>query len=278
MLLVAALLVMAATLALVFRARLRLLPLAIALAAAALTFGALSLAGRVADDGVDRGAAGADRPRGRLRDPVAVARARRPGATSSRRRALGAPTIVTAAAATTAGFLVLLLSPVPMVRGFGLLLVVGIVIALALALVAGTAALALAARAGRPGAARRSPRRCAAPATCSAAGRPRALAGDRAAARAGGAPRAAPPARGALGAARSAAPAACWRSPPRSRVAGWGLDTQTRVESDITKLVPQDLAGAARTSRRCSSRPASAASSTSWSRPTTSPTRRSSPG
>ena len=35
------------------------------------------------------------------------------------RRALGGPTIVTAAAATAAGFLVLLLSPVPMVRGFG---------------------------------------------------------------------------------------------------------------------------------------------------------------
>ena len=41
----AALLVMAATLALVFRTRLRLLPLGLALAAAALTFGALSLAG-----------------------------------------------------------------------------------------------------------------------------------------------------------------------------------------------------------------------------------------
>ena len=36
---------MAATLALVFNARLRLLPLALALAAAAMTFGALSLAG-----------------------------------------------------------------------------------------------------------------------------------------------------------------------------------------------------------------------------------------
>ena len=45
LLIVAALLVMALTLALVFRARLRLLPLAVALGAAALTFGALSLAG-----------------------------------------------------------------------------------------------------------------------------------------------------------------------------------------------------------------------------------------
>ena len=44
-LLVAALVVMAFTLALVFRARLRLLPLVVAVAAAGLTFGALSLAG-----------------------------------------------------------------------------------------------------------------------------------------------------------------------------------------------------------------------------------------
>src|SRR5437588_1142161 len=44
-LLVSALLVMAATLALVFRSRLRLLPLAVAVAAAALTFGALALVG-----------------------------------------------------------------------------------------------------------------------------------------------------------------------------------------------------------------------------------------
>src|SRR5947209_11862023 len=44
-LLVSALLVMAATLALVFRSRLRLLPLAVAVAAAALTFGALAVVG-----------------------------------------------------------------------------------------------------------------------------------------------------------------------------------------------------------------------------------------
>ena len=42
-----------------------------------------------------------------------------------------------------AGFLVLLLSPIPMVRGFALLLVVGIVVAFALALTAGFAALSL---------------------------------------------------------------------------------------------------------------------------------------
>ena len=52
------------------------------------------------------------------------------------------PVIATAAAATAAGFLVLLLSPVPMVRGFGALIVVGIVIAFLVALTAGFAVLA----------------------------------------------------------------------------------------------------------------------------------------
>ena len=73
-LLIAALLVMAATLLLVFRSRLRLLPLAIALAAVGITFGATVAARRLADDGLDRRAADPDRARRRLRDPVPVAR------------------------------------------------------------------------------------------------------------------------------------------------------------------------------------------------------------
>jgi hydrophobe/amphiphile efflux-3 (HAE3) family protein len=60
----------------------------------------------------------------------------------------GGPTILTAGLATATGFLVLLLSPVPMVRGFGALLVLGIVLALGCALCAGFAALV---RFGRPG-------------------------------------------------------------------------------------------------------------------------------
>ena len=70
------------------------------------------------------------------------------GVAAAARRAalLGAPAIATAAAATAAGFAVLALSPVPMVRGFGLLLVAGIAIAFAVALLAGTAALVLAGR------------------------------------------------------------------------------------------------------------------------------------
>ena len=88
-----------------------------------------------ADDGLDRGAARAAGVGGRLRDPVPGAGAR-----------VGGPSIATAALATAVGFLVLLLSPVPMVRGFGALLVVGVGVSLVVALTAGTAVLVLARR------------------------------------------------------------------------------------------------------------------------------------
>ena len=143
----AALLLMAATLALVFRTRLRLLPLAVALAAAALTFGALSLAGGsltmasiavlpvligLAVDYAIQFQARHDEARERgLDDREAAVSAATPGG----------PTIATAGLATAVGFLVLLLSPVPLVRGFGALLVLGVVVALACALTAGSAAL-----------------------------------------------------------------------------------------------------------------------------------------
>ena len=73
-LLIGGLIVMALALALVFRSRLRMLPLAIALAACALVFGLMSAVRVLADDGVDRGAAGAARAGRRLRDPVPGAR------------------------------------------------------------------------------------------------------------------------------------------------------------------------------------------------------------
>jgi predicted RND superfamily exporter protein len=280
-LLVAALLVMAATLALVFRTRLRLLPLVVAMAAAALTFGALSLAGAsltMASIAVLPVLIG-------LAVDYAIqwqSRVREAGGDEDRAAIVGAPTIVTAAAATIAGFLVLLLSPVPMVRGFGLLLVVGIVIALAVALLAGTAALALTRRGAALPA---SGPLGAASAAVRGAGELVRPAGDAVAQalrpvgrRIGGAvaPRVGALARGAVSGAQ--------RHPVRVlavgaaiAVAGWGLDTQTRVESDIQKLVPQTSAPC-RTCGRCSARPASAASSTSSSRPRTLPTRRSSPG
>jgi hydrophobe/amphiphile efflux-3 (HAE3) family protein len=144
----AALLVMAATLALVFRTRLRLLPLALALAAAALTFGALSLAGGsltmasiavlpvligLAVDYAIQFQARFDEELGR--------RGGTPREAAQAAAVAGGPTILTAGVATAVGFLVLLLSPVPMVRGFGALLVLGIALALACAICAGFAAL-----------------------------------------------------------------------------------------------------------------------------------------
>jgi uncharacterized protein len=230
-LLVAALLVMAATLTFVFRTRLRLLPLLLALAAAGLTFGALSLAGgsltmaSIAVLPVLIGLAVDYAIQFQARFDEQRARRRRPGAGGGREAAVedavaaataGGPTIVTAGAATAVGFLVLLLSPVPMVRGFGLLLVIGIFVALALALVAGFAALV---RFG------------------------------------GGAPRP-PRSRGPrFEAARERLAGRAWRAlgvalaRPRKvlaiglivAVAGLALDTQSEVVSDIQQLVPQDL-------------------------------------
>src|SRR3954470_1508274 len=238
-LLAAALLVMAATLAVVFRTRLRLLPLALALAAAAMTFGALSPAGgnlTMASIAVLPGLIG-------LAVDYAIqfqarfdeARSRRPradaGEAARSAAAAGGPTIATAGLATAVGFLVLLLSPVPMVRGFGLLLVLGIVLALGCALTAGFAALVRFA----------GPRE-----------RPADL------------PPSFPKLRKRLGdwghAARESRPAEwladrSWRAlhvsieQPRKVLAiglalavlGWVVDTQSSVVSDVRELVPPDL-------------------------------------
>jgi hydrophobe/amphiphile efflux-3 (HAE3) family protein len=148
-LLIAALLVMAATLALVFRTRLRLLPLALALGAAALTFGAVSVAGAsltmasIAALPVLIGLA-VDyciQFQARFEEMEAGSLSGGPAASAVAAASVGGPTIATAGVSTAAGFLVLLLSPVPMVRGFGAVLVVGIFVALACALTAGFAAL-----------------------------------------------------------------------------------------------------------------------------------------
>jgi hydrophobe/amphiphile efflux-3 (HAE3) family protein len=238
LLLIAVLLVMAATLGLIFTGRPRLLPLAVALLAAALTFGALSLAGAsltmasiavlpvlvgLAVDyaiqfqsRVQEESAGG----GRTREEVV-----------RRAATLGAPTIATAGAASAGAMLVLALSPVPMVRGFGLLLVVGVVVAFLCALSAGAAVLALA------GGEREAP----------AAARARRLLGKRAPAAwrgAGELLRENPITR----AISRAALVGAVRRPGRVLLVGlalaalgWGLDTQTKVQTDITKLVPQKL-------------------------------------
>src|SRR3954470_19529948 len=228
--LVAALLVMAATLALVFRRRLRLLPLGVALLAAALTFGALALVGApltMASIGVLPVLLG-------LAVDYAIQVQSRVGEEGLEGAAArGVPTIATAAAATAAGFLVLALSPVPMVRDFGLLLVVGIVLALACALTAGVGVLVLSGR-------RVGPPRLRMPRALVAAGRgaedlllhnPVSRTVRTGASRVG-----------------RASMAAALRDPRRVvlvagalAVIGWGLDTQIGVETDVQKLVPQNL-------------------------------------
>ncbi len=243
LLLVAVLVVMALTLGLIFTGRPRLLPLALALLATALTFGALSLVGasltvaavavlpvliglavdyaiqfqsRVQEQLETSGTASAGRPQ-------LIARA----------AALGAPTLATACAASAAAMLVLLLSPVPMVRGFGVLLAIGVVIALLCALSVGAAAIALLGD-GRGGAGAHA----AHPAGAIAAPLQAAWRG------AGELLRDNPLTRlvsrvALVGAVRHPGRVLCVGL--ALAALGWGLDTQTRVETDITKLVPQNL-------------------------------------
>ena len=236
LLLLAVLLVMAGTLGLIFSGRPRLLPLALALLAAAVTFGALSLVGAsltmasiavlpvLVGLAVDYAIQFQSRVEEAYElDAGASDRAR----IITRTAAIGGPTLLTAGAASAAGILVLVLSPVPMVRGFAVLLVVGVAIALLSALSAGAAVLVLASR---------SPH---APAFKSVGA----------------------PLRAAWLGARELlfdnplnrllsrlALVVAVRHPGRVlgiglalAALGWGLDTQTRVETDITKLVPQNL-------------------------------------
>jgi uncharacterized protein len=154
-LLIAALVVMALTLALVFRTRLRLMPLALALASAAIIYGGLSLVGgsltmaSIAVLPVLIGLAVDYSIQFQARWDEQRARGRSPADAAIAAASAGGPTIATAALATAAGFLVLLLSPVPMVRDFGAMLVIGVVLAFGVALTAGFGLLA---RFGRPAA------------------------------------------------------------------------------------------------------------------------------
>jgi hydrophobe/amphiphile efflux-3 (HAE3) family protein len=157
-LLAVAVLVMAVTLAIVFRSRMRLLPLALALAAAALTFGLFGLVGgsltmaSIAVLPILIGLAVDYAIQFQARYDEAVAGGARGADAAVQAASRGGPAIATACFATGAGFLALLLSPAPMVRSFGLLLVVGIAIAFGLALTAGFAALSLRREGGGQGA------------------------------------------------------------------------------------------------------------------------------
>ncbi|MGI8559783.1 MAG: MMPL family transporter, partial [Solirubrobacteraceae bacterium] len=158
LLLVGALLVMALVLALVFSGRPRLLPLLVALLATAYTFGLLAVSGAsltMASIGVLPVLIGLTVDYA-IQFQSRVGEEAGGGAEPAVRRAarLGGPTIAIAGAATAGGFLILSLpvvgSPVPMVRDFGLLLVVGVVIGLLTAFTAGTAAIVLAERRRAP--------------------------------------------------------------------------------------------------------------------------------
>jgi hydrophobe/amphiphile efflux-3 (HAE3) family protein len=133
--------VMAFVLLLVFRSRWPLLPLAIALMAAAITFGLLALVG----GSLTMASIAALPILIGLGVDYAIQFQARFDETGSAETAgvRGGPTIAAACLATAAGFLALQLSPVPMVRGFGWVLIVGIVIAFALALTVGLGTLAL---------------------------------------------------------------------------------------------------------------------------------------
>jgi uncharacterized protein len=239
-----ALAVMALTLLAVFRSRLRLLPLAVALAAAALVFGLLGLLGgsltmaSIAvlpiliglavdyaiqfqarfDEAVTSGAAGAE------------------AAYAAAAAAAGGPTIAAACLATAAGFLALQLSPIPMVRTFGLLLVIGVVIAFLLALTAGFAALSLRREgAGRSWRAEARTRRL--------LGRVTRGKGPRTEAKpppAGSFPRGTRPPEHLLSLAISH-PKRVLGVGLALAVLGWALGTQIETSSDIRSLAPQGL-------------------------------------
>ena len=241
----AALLVMAATLALVFRTRMRLLPLGIAVAAAAMTYGCISLAGYdltmasiaalpvliglAVDYAIQLQARFDERRRGGS-DPVAAARA---AATR------GGPLIAGAALATASGFLVLLLSPVPMIHGFAVTVIAGIALALACATTAGLATLS---RWSEPRAdvppvlprTRDFARDTWEGLASSPPGRHVARASGRAADLAGRI------GRGALDFAVDR-PRNVLVAGLMLAALGWFADTQTEFVSDVRKLVPQDL-------------------------------------
>jgi uncharacterized protein len=208
-----ALVVMALVLLVAFGSRLRLLPLLLALGAVAIAFGLLALTGGSltmasiaalpiliglgVDYAIQFQARFDEAEEGGL-EGVDAARA---AATA------GGPTIAVACLATAAGFLALLISPTPMVRSFALLLVAGILIAFALALSAGFAALAMRRSPGRerkPFVGTRPPTRF----VSLAVSRPRTILG--------------------IGLALA--------------VIGWALGTQVETVSDVRKLAPQNIA------------------------------------
>lgn len=198
LLLAVAVVVMAMVLLAALRRSLRLLPLVTALGAVAITFGLTAAFGgqlTLADVAVF---------------PVLLGLAVDYGVQFRSGTPRGA--ITTAALATAAGFLALLISPVPMVRGFGLLLVAGVAVAFTAAAFGGPQT---------PGTRLEPPRLVPEPLLASIYGAGEILAGW--------IPSLLRHPRRVLAVAGALA------------VAGWALSTSTAVQSDITKLVPSSM-------------------------------------
>ncbi len=242
-LLAAALAAMVIALSLVFRSPLRLLPLAIALGAAGITFGFLSLAGgsltmaSIAVLPVLIGLSVDYAIQFQARFAEAVRAGSGPPRAAVEAAARGGPVIATAGLATAAGFAVLVLSPIPMVRGFAILLVVGIAIAFWLALTVGLSSLSLL----PPAVARQEP---------GSSGFARAVDGARRRLESPLAPALSASrrvGRAARGAGRRAlafslaAPGRVLLIGALLAIAGWGVGTRIPVISDIRQLVPRNL-------------------------------------
>ena len=248
-----ALVVMAVTLLLVFRSRWRLLPLGVALASAALTFGLFGLLGgsltmasiAVLPILIGLAVDYAIQLQARYDEAVSLGASR---AVDAARLAAagGGPAIATACLATGAGFLALQLSPIPMVRGFGLLLVLGIAIAFPLAFLAGFAALRFRAQAGVSDA---RPRGAGSPGVPPDAGffaseffgRPRAWLGRKRGRRVAPGHPTLPPSMRRVLALAGTRPQMVLAVGAVLAVVGWGLGTQIETQTDIRKLAPQNV-------------------------------------
>ena len=248
-LLAVALAAMTIALAVVFRPPLRLLPLAMAVGAVALVFGFLGLVGgslsmasiAVLPVLIGLGVDYAIQLQARFNEQTEAGASRPRAAVEA--ASIGGPVIATAGLATAAGFAVLVLSPIPQVRDFAWLLVVGIVVAFCLALTVGLAALSLTGRGGvgrsRAGVADRTQTRLKALRSSSAGrlspatSRLRGLR-DSVGARAGSV------GRRAL-AASIRAPARVLAAGAFLAILGWAAGSQIDVVSDIRQLVPSSL-------------------------------------
>jgi hypothetical protein len=216
-------LVMGLTLLFILPRPLRLLPLGVAISAGALTLGLVALfggsltVGAIAMLPVLVGLAVDYAIQFQARFNEARAEGSAPGRAVAAAAAGGGPVIGAACLATVAGFAVFALSPSPLVRSFGLLLVIGIALAFVVALTGGLAALGLSAWRGS-------------------------------------APAGVPAARQTAGAARRlqgagiAAIALALSNPRRVLAAGlllaicgWVASAGTHVETDIRDLAPPNL-------------------------------------